>query len=151
MHSILKQTQSTVDFPDQSSTLMLLMVAVINSFHPLLYLQVIWEGRIQFLNSVCINCLEGRRDISCAACKRKWDGSTFVIGTMYTYDIFAAMPCCQKRLTCKHCRRAVVDVHHGLNYFSQYSHMIICPYCKANDYHFVRPLGETFLIKASIY
>lgn len=112
--------------------------------------QVIWEGRIQFLNAVCISCLEGASEAKCSACKASWDGTSFVIGTMYTYDIFAAMPCCQKRLTCKHCRRAVVDVSTGLNYYSQYSQMIICPYCKANDYHFIRSLDDTFSIKDSI-
>ncbi|KAK3756266.1 hypothetical protein RRG08_021006 [Elysia crispata] len=66
---------------------------------------------------------------------------------MYTYDIFAATPCCQKRLTCKHCRRAVVDITRGLPYYSQYSRMILCPFCKANDYHFIRPLPETFSVQ----
>ena len=110
-------------------------------------LRVISEGRLQFINAVCVSCLEGGTDIRCAACKRKWDGSALLLGTMYSYDIFAAMPCCQKRLTCKHCRRAVVDVASGLQYFSEYSHMIPCPYCKAYDYHFIRPLSETFALK----
>lgn len=108
--------------------------------------QVIWDGRIQFLNAACLACLEGRTEVRCVACKRLWDGRSLVVGSMYTYDIFAAMPCCQKRLTCKCCRRAVVDVTRGLNFFSQYSHMIICPYCKANDYHFIRSLPETFFV-----
>ena len=112
-------------------------------------LRVISEGRLQFINAVCVSCLEGGTDIRCAACKRKWDGSALLLGTMYSYDIFAAMPCCQKRLTCKHCRRAVVDVSSGLQYFSEYSHMIPCPYCKAYDYHFIRPLSETFALKMS--
>lgn len=112
-------------------------------------LRVISEGRLQFINAVCVSCLEGGTDIRCAACKRKWDGSALLLGTMYSYDIFAAMPCCQKRLTCKHCRRAVVDVASGLQYFSEYSHMIPCPYCKAYDYHFIRPLSETFSLKMS--
>lgn len=112
-------------------------------------LRVISEGRLQFINAVCVSCLEGGTDIRCAACKRKWDGSALLLGTMYSYDIFAAMPCCQKRLTCKHCRRAVVDVASGLQYFSEYSHMIPCPYCKAYDYHFIRPLSETFALKMS--
>lgn len=114
-------------------------------------LQVISDGRLQYINAVCVACLEGRNDVRCAACKRKWDGSSLLLGSMYTYDIFAAMPCCQKRLTCKHCRRAVVDVASGLQYFSEYSHMIPCPYCKAYDYHFVRPLCETFSLKMSIW
>ena len=109
-------------------------------------LQVIWDGRLQFLNAACLACLEGRNDIKCVACKRPWDGRNLVIGSMYTYDIFAAAPCCQKRLTCKCCRRAVVDITTGLDFYSQYSHMIICPYCKANDYHFIRCLSETFLV-----
>ncbi|KAL3881570.1 hypothetical protein ACJMK2_027993 [Sinanodonta woodiana] len=113
--------------------------------------QVISEGRLQFINAVCVTCLEGGKDIRCAACKRKWDGSALQLGSMYTYDIFAAMPCCQKRLTCKHCRRAVVDVSQGLQYYSEYSHMIACPYCKAYDFHFIRPLGETFSVKRSIW
>ena len=112
-------------------------------------LRVISEGRLQFINPVCLSCLEGASDIRCASCKRKWDGSALLLGTMYSYDIFAAMPCCQKRLTCKHCRRAVVDITSGLQYFSEYSHMIPCPYCKAYDYHFIRPLAETFALKMS--
>ncbi|CAG5128857.1 unnamed protein product [Candidula unifasciata] len=112
--------------------------------------QVIWEGRIQFLNAVCINCLEGSSEAKCSSCKTLWDGTSFVVGTMYTYDIFAAMPCCQKRLTCKHCHRAVIDISVGLDYFSQYSRMVICPFCKANDYHFIRSLNDTFTIKESI-
>lgn len=31
-------------------------------------------------------------------CGDKWDGSNLVLGTMYAYDIFAAMPCCAERL-----------------------------------------------------
>lgn len=31
-------------------------------------------------------------------CSQKWDGSNLVLGTMYSYDIFAAMPCCSERL-----------------------------------------------------
>lgn len=114
-------------------------------------LQVISDGRLQYINAVCVSCLEGGNDVRCVACKRKWDGSSLLLGSMYSYDIFAAMPCCQKRLTCKHCRRAVVDVSSGLPYFSEYSHMIPCPYCKAYDYHFIRPLCETFALKMSIW
>ncbi|KAK3098592.1 hypothetical protein FSP39_021061 [Pinctada imbricata] len=113
--------------------------------------QVISDGRLQFINAVCVGCLEGGSDVRCAACKRKWDGSALLLGTMYSYDIFAAMPCCQKRLTCKQCRRAVVDVTTGLNFFSDYSRMIACPYCKAYDYHFIRPMADTFAVKQPIW
>lgn len=109
--------------------------------------QVISEGRLQFINAVCVQCLERGSDMKCVSCKNAWDGSALQLGTMYTYDIFAATPCCQKRLTCKQCRRAVVDVSTGLTFYSQYSRMIACPYCKAYDFHFIRPLCETFNVK----
>lgn len=32
-------------------------------------------------------------------CAKKWSGASLVLGTMYAYDIFAAMPCCPDRLT----------------------------------------------------
>jgi len=109
--------------------------------------QVVSDGRLQFINAVCVSCLEGTTDVRCKACKRKWDGSTLLLGSMYSYDIFAAMPCCQKRLSCKHCHRAVVDIGSGLHFYSEYSRMIACPYCKAHDYHFIRPMSETFAVK----
>lgn len=31
-------------------------------------------------------------------CAEKWDGSALLMGTMYSFDIFAAMPCCTERL-----------------------------------------------------
>lgn len=34
----------------------------------------------------------------CRFCAQKWEGSSLVLGTMYAYDIFAAMPCCTERL-----------------------------------------------------
>lgn len=113
--------------------------------------QIDFDGKLQYLNAVCICCLEGRTDVRCSFCKKRWDGSTLLLGTMYSYDIFAAMPCCPKRLTCKYCRRAVVDVTAGLPYYSEYSHRIQCPYCKVKDYHFIRPLYETFFVKNPIW
>lgn len=63
--------------------------------------QVKLEGRTQFLSAVCMTCLEGwgaGRRLRCLYCATPWDGSSLVIGTMYSYDIFAAMPCCTERL-----------------------------------------------------
>lgn len=63
-------------------------------------LQVKVEGRTQFLTAVCMACLEGAggRAIRCRFCTQQWDGSSLVLGTMYSYDIFAAMPCCTERI-----------------------------------------------------
>uniref|UniRef100_A0A182LY31 Headcase middle domain-containing protein n=1 Tax=Anopheles culicifacies TaxID=139723 RepID=A0A182LY31_9DIPT len=64
-------------------------------------IEVKYENRIQYLTSVCMACLEGvepNRVVRCRFCVNKWDGSSLVLGTMYSYDIFAAMPCCTERL-----------------------------------------------------
>lgn len=62
--------------------------------------QVKVEGRTQFLSAVCMSCLEGSggQPVRCRFCTQPWDGSSLVLGTMYSYDIFAAMPCCSERL-----------------------------------------------------
>lgn len=31
-------------------------------------------------------------------CAEKWDGSSLLMGTMYSFDVFAATPCCSERL-----------------------------------------------------
>lgn len=67
---------------------------------PLIF-QVRIENRTQYLSAVCMTCLEGwgaGRRLRCLYCATPWDGSSLVIGTMYSYDIFAAMPCCTERL-----------------------------------------------------
>lgn len=67
---------------------------------PVLWFQVKVEGRTQFLSAVCMSCLEGSggQPVRCRFCTQPWDGSSLVLGTMYSYDIFAAMPCCSERL-----------------------------------------------------
>lgn len=66
-----------------------------------LYFQVKNEGRALFLNAVCMKCLDGKdadRKLCCRFCAVQWDGSSLIMGTMYAYDVFAAMPCCNERL-----------------------------------------------------
>ncbi|CAH1105997.1 unnamed protein product [Psylliodes chrysocephalus] len=101
------------------------------------------EGRTQFLTVVCMGCLEGvnGRAIVCRFCNQKWDGSSLVLGTMYSYDIFAAMPCCTERIKCNSCYKPVLHPTQRLNFFSDYSHMVPCPHCRTLDTHFVKPLG----------
>lgn len=67
----------------------------------LLFRQVKNEGRALFLNAVCMKCLDGKdadRKLCCRFCATQWDGSSLIMGTMYAYDVFAAMPCCNERL-----------------------------------------------------
>ncbi|KAK1795555.1 hypothetical protein P4O66_001013 [Electrophorus voltai] len=94
------------------------------------------QGRLMHLYAVCVDCLEGVHKIVCIKCRSRWDGSWHQLGTVYTYDILAASPCCQARLSCKHCGKAVVDVRVGMQYFSEYSNVQQCPHCGNLDYHF---------------
>ena len=61
--------------------------------------QVKLEGKTSFLTPVCMNCLEGwTASIVCKFCFKPWTGGHLILGTMYSYDIFAAVPCCPERL-----------------------------------------------------
>ncbi|XP_034018034.1 headcase protein homolog isoform X2 [Thalassophryne amazonica] len=91
---------------------------------------------------------EGVHKIVCIKCKSRWDGSWHQLGTMYTYDILAASPCCQARLNCKHCGKPVVDVRVGMQYFSEYSNVQQCPHCGNLDYHFVKPFSSYKVLEA---
>ncbi|XP_026732991.1 headcase protein isoform X1 [Trichoplusia ni] len=104
------------------------------------------EGRTQYLTCVCMGCLERcdpDRTIRCRFCGQKWDGSSLVLGTMYSYDIFMATPCCSERLKCNNCYKALLIPHQRLNY-SDYSHPVTCPHCRVLDTHFVKPLSYCF-------
>lgn len=100
------------------------------------------------LYAVCVDCLEGVHKIICIKCKSRWDGSWHQLGTMYTYDILAASPCCQARLNCKHCGKPVIDVRIGMQYFSEYSNVQQCPHCGNLDYHFVKPFSSFKVLEA---
>lgn len=110
-------------------------------------IEVKYEGRSLFLTCVCMGCLDGSssgRIISCRFCGELWDGSSLVLGTMYAYDIFAAMPCCAERLKCNTCLKLLLHPQQRLNFFSDYSHCVTCPYCATQDTHFVKPLGYCY-------
>ncbi|XP_055851872.1 headcase protein isoform X1 [Episyrphus balteatus] len=110
-------------------------------------IEVKYEGRSLFLTCVCMGCLDGTssgRIISCRFCGELWDGSSLVLGTMYAYDIFAAMPCCAERLKCNTCLKLLLHPQQRLNFFSDYSHCVTCPYCATQDTHFVKPLGYCY-------
>ncbi|XP_041106398.1 headcase protein homolog [Polyodon spathula] len=106
------------------------------------------EGRLMHLYAVCVDCLVGFHKIICIKCKSRWDGSWHQLGTMYTYDILAASPCCQARLNCKHCGKPVIDVRVGMQYFSEYSNVQQCPHCGNLDYHFVKPFSSYKVLEA---
>ncbi|GIY74766.1 headcase protein [Caerostris extrusa] len=98
------------------------------------------DGQTQFLNAICMACLEGWNALLlCKYCGEKWDGSDLILGTMYSYDVIAATPCCQERLKCNSCHELVIPPDVMLN-FSHYSRSIPCPSCNTVDYHFIKSL-----------
>ncbi|XP_037885213.1 headcase protein-like isoform X2 [Glossina fuscipes] len=111
-------------------------------------IEVKYEGRAMFLTCVCMRCLDGTstsRNISCRFCGEKWDGSNLVLGTMYAYDIFAAMPCCIERIKCNKCFKLLLHPQQRLNFYSDYSHCVTCPFCATQDTHFVKPLNYCYI------
>ena len=62
--------------------------------------QVKYEGKVHYLTAVCMGCLEAwpGHAVLCRNCLKPWAGGHLILGTMYSYDIFAAMPCCAERL-----------------------------------------------------
>ena len=105
-------------------------------------IRVVIDGRPQFLGAVCMKCLEGVQHIVCRICNSRWDGSHHQLGTLYSYDIFAASPCCPGRVSCKKCGKPVMDPTHGTHFFSDYSQNIRCPHCGVPDFHFIKPLSS---------
>ena len=99
----------------------------------------------RFLGFVCVNCMEGNpKTLCCSSCNRPWKGSFFQVGTMYSYDILSATPCCEKQVSCNNCDKPVIDISNGeatTVYFSNFSIRSTCPHCNADDFHFVKPLS----------
>lgn len=112
--------------------------------------QVQYDGKSLHLNAVCMHCMYGTfRELRCRACRTAWSGRFLLIGTMYAYDVFAAVPCCSYRAACKNCQKQVVEGGAALPFFSDYSRRLQCPHCKADDCHFVKQLDDVFAIRGS--
>ncbi|XP_065838161.1 headcase protein homolog [Oscarella lobularis] len=105
------------------------------------------NGNASLLHAVCVGCLVGRSEIVCRSCLKHWDGSCHQVGGVYSYDIFAASPCCKTRLACNNCQNLVVETPSTLPFFSDFSHRVQCPHCRKNDYHFIKPFEEIFTVQ----
>ena len=85
------------------------------------------------------------RTLNCKTCRVRWNGSHLILGSMYSYDIFAAVPCCPERLRCNNCQHLVVPPERRMEYFSDYSHSMPCSHCGIVDHHFIKPLAQTYV------
>lgn len=106
---------------------------------------------------VCVSCLEGKpKTLRCASCRQPWNGSFFQIGTLYSYNILSAIPCCEMKVKCKNCHEAIINLEKGeasTLFFSHFSSKSTCPSCHCEDFHYIKSL-DTFtktnsLIEAS--
>ncbi|CAG0880744.1 unnamed protein product [Darwinula stevensoni] len=103
------------------------------------------DGREQYLSAICMSCLEGWGSrVVCKGCRRPWDGSQLILGSMYSFDVFAANPCCSARLQCNNCSQLVLHPEQRLAFFSDYSRSAPCPFCGLLDHHFIKPLHKVY-------
>jgi hypothetical protein len=107
----------------------------------------------QYINAVCLKCMmcEPDHEVRCLHCSTLWQSSgatSFQIGTLYKFDLFAALPCCQRRLACLNCDESIVDVRTVRESpefnFSWFSEERQCAQCRVKAFHFVKPLKEIF-------
>jgi len=109
---------------------------------------VTFSGADMFLNAVCLSCLEGSTGgvkLTCGGCQTPWSGESLMVGTMYSYDVFAAMACCTSRLGCTGCGKPVTDA--PPKFFSDCSRPLNCPHCGKTDYHFTKPLASVYQLQ----
>ena len=144
---------------------------------------VVYNRRMLYLHAVCLSCLgalpeddprsgrsladdcaqtvvPGRNKIACRFCGSRWTtGECLVLGTMYTYDVFACTPCCAARRCCRRCGGPPVvlggrgpikptPADHPLDApasFSDCSRLAKCSWCGLEDYHYVKTFDEGFV------
>jgi len=107
--------------------------------------QVKIDGKASYLTPVCMHCLEGwTANIGCKFCCKPWTGGHLILGTMYSYDIFAAVPCCPERLKCNNCKQLVIHPDQRFSFFSDYSQIVSCPHCGVQEAHFAKSLPSIF-------
>lgn len=102
-----------------------------------------------YMSALCLQCMVGINSVVCIYCNKKWNGSCHQIGTMYSYDLFAATPCCVSSLHCKRCHRPIADISTLSLSFTQLSSQLHCPHCSASDYHFIKPLARFKVTKST--
>ncbi len=108
---------------------------------------VAMDGKTLMMNAICMGCLEGWSSaLTCKSCRSRWNGSHLILGSMYSYDIFAATPCCGQRLRCNNCQHMMIPPERPLEFFSDYSRSMACSHCGIVDYHFVKPLMSTYVM-----
>ena len=94
-----------------------------------------------YLSAICLCCLVGINKVTCTCCSGVWNGNHHQIGTMYTYDVFAAMPCCSHKMCCRSCKAPLDNPATARYSFTQLSTKFRCSQCGSEDYHYINPLS----------
>lgn len=93
---------------------------------------------------ICVSCLEGKPNkLECSSCLTPWNGSFFQVGTLYSYNILSAIPCCESKVKCKNCYKSIIDWKNGdasTLFFSHFSSKATCPHCNVEDFHYIKSL-----------
>jgi hypothetical protein len=104
-----------------------------------------------FISAVCLNCILCKRghEIKCLSCNKSWQelgGRSFQIGTLYKFDLFAGLPCCQSRLKCIKCQADLLSIETARENcsFSNFSEEVQCTKCGFVANHFVRKLKDIY-------
>lgn len=99
-----------------------------------------------YMSAVCLSCMAGLNTVKCCICFKLWNGTCHQIGTLYTYDLFAATPCCPSSVNCNKCATPLLDVSKLSVSFTQLSSLYDCPHCSTRDYHFLKPISKRFCV-----
>ena len=98
----------------------------------------------RYMCFICVSCLEGKpKKLECSSCMAPWNGSFFQVGTLYSYNILSAIPCCEWKVNCKNCARPIIDWKNGeasTLFFSHFSSKAVCPHCNVDDFHYIKSL-----------
>ncbi len=110
------------------------------------------SGKQLFINAVCLSCIlcKPGHDIKCMVCAKSWQklgGRSFQVGTLYKFDLFAGLPCCQSRLECINCQSDLLSIEHAREHcsFSKFSEEAKCLKCGLVAHHFVKNLKDIYL------
>ncbi|KAL1241221.1 Headcase protein [Trichinella pseudospiralis] len=114
--------------------------------HENLGVMVNYEGSSLYLLSLCMYCMESAPKLMCILCGSVgwFIGNKLIYGTLYTYDVLAAVQCCMPR--CSSCYGTIPTAEEK-NLFSRFSEMFTCPHCSVNDYHFIRRVNTVVMNK----
>ena len=100
-----------------------------------------------YMSAVCLACMVGLNSIKCLACGKQWNGICHQVGTLYTYDLFSATPCCPASVQCNKCCKPMLEVGKISLSFTSLSSIYECPFCSHRAYHFLKTIEARFRVE----